>query len=397
LVWWDWVSTRFSRRQERVVTPCRAGERVRSRGVVRQFSFPVLAMLLTVTCGSARAEEQVLNIYNWSDYIAPNTIGDFEKATGIKVNYDTYDSNETLEAKLAAGNSGYDLVGPSLTPFLARQIKGGFYQTLDKSKLPNETHLNKDLLARMAVFDKDNAHAIPWLSGTTGIGYNAELVKKLMPDAPVTSLKMIFDPEVVAKFKECGIVLLDSPTEVFPAALNYLGLNPDSQKPEDLQKAADLLMKIRPFIRKYDSSEYINDLANGDICLAWGYSSDINLARRRAREAGKGVSVVFAIPKEGTQRYIDTLAMPKDAPHPDAAYKFLNYIMDPKVIADTVNAIYVESGNGDAGPYIKPEITADAGIFPSAETEKTIFQVAPSTPEIDRLRTRLWTKVKTGR
>ncbi|MGB8843535.1 MAG: polyamine ABC transporter substrate-binding protein [Aliidongia sp.] len=365
--------------------------------MVRQLFCAILAVFAAALGGSAQAEDQILNIYNWSDYIAPNTIPDFEKATGIKVNYDTYDSNETLEAKLAAGNSGYDLVGPSLTPFLARQIKGGFYQALDKSKLPNSSHLNKDLLARMAVFDKDNAHAIAWLTGTTGIGYNEAAVKRLVPGAPVDSLALIFDPEILSKFKDCGIAMLDSPTEVFPAALNYLHLNPDSQKPEDLQKAADLLLKIRPFIRKFDSSEYINDLANGDLCVAWGYSSDINLARRRAQEAGKGVKVVYAIPKEGTQRYIDTLAMPKDAPHPEAALKFLNYVMDPKVIADTVNTIYVESGNGDAGPFIKPEILNDTGIFPSAETEKTIFQVSPSPPDIDRLRTRLWTKVKTGR
>jgi putrescine transport system substrate-binding protein len=377
--------------------PLKSGERMGSRGVVRQLFCAILAVFAAALGGSAQAEDQILNIYNWSDYIAPNTIPDFEKATGIKVNYDTYDSNETLEAKLAAGNSGYDLVGPSLTPFLARQIKGGFYQALDKSKLPNSSHLSQDLLARMAVFDKDNAHAIPWLTGTTGIGYNEQAVKRLVPGAPVDSLALIFDPEIIGKFKDCGIAMLDSPTDVFPAALNYVGLNPDSQKPEDLQKAADLLMKIRPFIRKFDSSEYINDLANGDICLVWGYSSDVNLARRRAQEAGKGVTVAFAIPKEGTQRYIDTLAMPKDAPHPDAAYKFLNYIMEPKVIADTVNAIYVESGNGDAAPYIKSEIIADPGIFPSVETEKTIVQVSPSAPDIDRLRTRLWTKVKTGR
>jgi putrescine transport system substrate-binding protein len=364
---------------------------------VRQLSFPFLAILLIVAAAPARAEDQVVNIYNWSDYIAPNTIPDFEKATGIKVNYDTYDSNETLEAKLAAGSSGYDLVGPSLTPFLARQVKGGFYQVIDKSKLPNYVHLNRELLARMAVLDKDNAHAIPWMTGTTGIGYNAAMVKQRMPDAPVDSLRMILDPEILAKFKDCGISMLDAPADVFPAALNYLGLNPDSQKPEDLQKAADVLAKVKPFIRKFDSSEYINDLANGDVCLSWGYSSDVNLSRRRAQEAGKGVVVVYATPKEGTQRIIDTLAMPKDAPHPESAYKFLNYIMDPKVIADTVNAIYVQSGNGDAGPYVKPEITSDPGIFTPAEAEKKNFAISVSTAEIDRLRTRLWTKVKTGR
>jgi putrescine transport system substrate-binding protein len=374
----------------------RATQQARRRGVVRLAVLAIVAISLTAAA-PAGAEQPVLNIYNWSDYIAPNTVPDFEKATGIKVNYDTYDSNETLEAKLAAGNSGYDLVGPSLTPFLARQVKGGFYQALDKSKLPNYEHLNNELLARMAPFDKDNAHAIPWMTATTALGYNAEQVKQRMPEAPVDSLKLLFDPEVLAKFKDCGISMLDTPVDVFPAALNYLGLNPDSQNPADLQKAADLLTKIRPFIRKFDSSEYINDLANGDLCIAWGYSSDINLARRRAAEVGKGVTVVTALPKEGTERYIDTLAIPKDAPHPDAAYKFLNYIMDPKVIADTVNTIYVQSGNGDAGPFIKPEILKDPAIYPPEALEKKIFAISASSPEIDRLRTRLWTKLKTGR
>jgi putrescine transport system substrate-binding protein len=365
--------------------------------VVRQLFSPILAMVLMICSGAARAEQPVLNIYNWSDYIAPNTIPDFEKATGIKVNYDTYDSNETLEAKLAAGNSGYDLVGPSLTPFLARQVKGGFYQAIDKSKLPNYVHLNKALLERMAAFDKDNAHAIPWMTGTTAVGYNADKIKQIMPDAPVNSIKMMFDPEILAKFKDCGITMLDTPVDVFPEVLKSLGFDPNSQKPEDLQKAADLLEKLRPYIRKFDSSEYINDLANGDICLAWGYSSDINLARRRANEAGKGVTIVTALPEEGTQRYIDTFAIPADAQHVEAAYKFLNYIMDPKVIADTVNTIYIESGNGDADAFIKPEVLHDPAIYPPAELEKKLFAVMVSTPEIDRLRTRLWTKIKTGR
>jgi putrescine transport system substrate-binding protein len=365
--------------------------------MVRRYSFPMLAVLLAMAAGSAAAEQPTLNIYNWSDYIAPDTVPNFEKATGIKVNYDTYDANETLEAKLAAGNSGYDLVVPSLTPFLARQIKGGFYLPLDKSKLSNYGHLSKPLLERMAAYDKGNLYAIPWMTGTNDIAYNAEKVKQLMPDAPVESLRMMFDPAVLEKFKGCGISVLDSPVDVFPAALNYLGLNPDSQKPEDLQKAADLLLKIRPYIRKFDSSEYINDLANGDLCLAWGYSSDINLARRRAKEAGKGVTVVNVLPKEGTQRYIDTMAIPKDAPHAELAYKFLNYIMDPKTVAATTNAIYVESGNADAAQYVTPEIAKDPTIVPPAEMEAKLFSVSVATPEIDRVRTRLWTKVKTGR
>jgi putrescine transport system substrate-binding protein len=276
-------------------------------------------------------------------------------------------------------------------------VKAGYYQPLDKATLGNYGHLDQALLKRMAVYDAGNAHAIPWMTGTNGIAYNAAKVKKIMANAPVDSLKLIFDPAVLAKFKGCGVSMLDSPTDVFPAALNYLGLDPDSQKPADLQKAAELLLKVRPYIRKFDSSEYINDLANGDLCVAWGYSSDINLARRRAAEAGKGVEIVYAIPKEGSQRWIDTMAMPADAPHPELALQFMNYILRPEVIAETSNTIFIQSGNADAAALVKPEIARDAGIFPPPEVEKKLFMISVSTPELDRLRTRLWTRVKTGR
>lgn len=352
--------------------------------------------LAASVAGAAAADQATLNIYNWSDYIAPGTIPAFEQATGIKVNYDTYDSNETLEGKLAAGSSGYDLVVPTLTPFLARQIKAGFYQKLDKSKLPNWSHLDPALLARMARYDPGNAYAIPWMTGTDGIGYNVKQIKAIMPDAPVDSLSILFDPAILAKFKDCGISVLDSPTDVYPEALKYLGLDPDSQSKEDLQKATDLLIKIRPFIRKFDSSEYINGLANGDLCLVYGYSSDINLARRRAQEAGKGVAVGYAIPRDGTLRYIDTMAIPADAPHPDAALKFLNYIMDPEVVAATSNLIFVESGNADAVKFTKPEIANDPGIFPPAALEAKIYTISPSSHAIDTARTRMWEKVKSG-
>ncbi|HEV2674829.1 MAG TPA: polyamine ABC transporter substrate-binding protein [Aliidongia sp.] len=357
----------------------------------------VAAFGIVAMAGPARAEDgKVLNIYNWSDYIGTDTIANFEKATGIKVSYDTYDANETLDGKLKAGHSGYDLVVPSLTPFLAEQIQSGIYQPLDKSKLPNWSHLDQGLLKRMAVYDKDNAHAIPWVTGTTGIGVVMEKVKAIMPDAPVDSLKFFFDPAILSKFKGCGVTMLDTPNDVFPAVLHYLGLNPDSQKKEDLEKAADVLMKIRPYIRKFDSSEYINDLVNGDVCVSWGYSSDVTLAKRRATEAGKGVTVVYNIPIEGSQRYIDTMAMPKDAPHPDAALKFLNYILQPEVMAETSNTIYGQSGNADAIKFVKPEIASNPGIFPPAEVEAKLFLVSVSTKEIERLKTRLWTKIKSG-
>ncbi len=353
-------------------------------------------VLASVAGASAQAEQASLNIYNWNDYIAPETVPAFEKETGIKVTYDVYDANETLEAKLSAGGSGYDLVVPTLVPFGARQIQAGFYQPLDKSKLPNWNHLDKSLLERMSAYDKGNTYLIPWMTGLVGIAYNVDKIKQIMPDAPVDSLRMIFDPEIVSKFKDCGVSLLDSPTEVFPPALKMLGLDPNSQAIPDLQKAADVHFKIRPFVRKYDSSEYINALANGDICIAWGYSSDIQVAKHRAMEAGKGVKIAFSIPKEGAQRYIDTMAIPKDAPHADAALKFMDFIMRPEVIAKTSNKIYVQSGNADARQFVDPEVANDKGIFVPPEVEATIYSISPSTPDVDRARTRFWTRVKTG-
>lgn len=354
----------------------------------------VAALLVGAAPGSAA--DAVLNIYNWNDYIAPDTVPAFEKATGIKVSYDLYDANETLEGKLSAGNSGYDIVVPTLVPFAARQIKAGFYQPLDKSKLTNYGHLDKGLLARMEAQDSGNAHLVPWLSAIVVMGYNVDKIKQIMPDAPLDSLRMVFDPKVVEKFKECGVSIMDSPTEVFPPALLWLGLNPDSKKAEDLKKAADLLKEIRPSVRRFDSSEYINALADGDICLAWGYSSDMEVAKHRAIEAGKGVNISVVIPKEGAERYIDVLAIPKDAPHPEAALKFINFIMQPEEIAKTSSKVYAMSGNADAKPFVSPEAAADPVIFPSPEVEKTLFTITASDPATDRLRTRLWTEIKTG-
>lgn len=355
-----------------------------------------VAALALSAAGPARAADTTLNIYNWNDYIAPETVPNFEKATGIKVTYDLYDANETLEGKLSAGGSGYDIVVPSLVPFAARQIKAGFYQPLDKSKLKNYEHLDKGLLARMAAQDPGNAYLVPWMSGTVVMGYNVDKIKKLLPNGPVDSLKMLFDPEVVAKLKECGVSIMDSPTEVFPPALLSLGLDPDSKKPEDLKKAAALLMKTRPSVRRYDSAEYINALANGDICIAWGYSSDMQVAKHRAMEAGKGVNISVVIPKEGAQRYIDVLAIPKDAPHPEAALKFIDFIMQPEEIAKTSSKIYVMSGNADAKPFVAADVAADPTIFPPAEVEKNIYTITGSDAATDRLRTRLWTQIKTG-
>jgi putrescine transport system substrate-binding protein len=351
---------------------------------------------LIVATGQALAAEAVLNVYNWNDYIAPDTLPAFEKATGVKVAYDLYDANETLEGKLSAGGSGYDLVVPTLVPFAARQIKAGFYQPLDKSKLANYSQIDKGLLARMEAQDPGNAHLVPWLSAIVVMAYNVDKIRQAFPDAPLDSLSMVFDPKVVEKFRECGVSVMDSPTEVFPPALLSLGLHPDSKKPEDLKKAAARLSEIRPSVRRFESSEYINALANGDICLAWGYSSDLEVAKHRALEAGKGVNIAVVIPKEGAERYIDVLAIPRDAQHVEAAHKFIDFVMRPEEAAKTSSKVFAMSGIADARPFVAPHVAADPVIFRSPEVEKTLYTITSSDPAIDRLRTRLWTEVKTG-
>ncbi|HEX4195770.1 MAG TPA: extracellular solute-binding protein, partial [Stellaceae bacterium] len=329
--------------------------------------FPVIiAAVGVVVAGAASTpragadEEKILNVYNWSDYIAEDTVANFTKETGIKVHYDVYDSNEVLEAKLLAGHSGYDVVVPSAAPYLARQASSGVYKKIDKAALKNYDDLDPQILAAAANADPGNQFGVPYMWGTTGFGYNRAQVKKALGDnAPLDSSALVFDPANAQKLGACGIELLDSAQELFPAALAYLHADPLSRTQADLDRAAGVIQAIRPAIRKFHSSEYINDLANGDICVAWGYSSDINLAKRRAAEANKGVTVVYSIPKEGSERYIDTMAMPKDAPHPQAALAFLNYIMQPEVMAETSNTIYGQSGNADAIKFVKPEIAAD--------------------------------------
>jgi putrescine transport system substrate-binding protein len=365
--------------------------------MIKRISFLVVAIALAGLNGANAADKPTLNIYNWSDYIAPDTLEKFTKETGIEVNYDTYDSNETLDAKLAAGSSGYDLVVPTLSPWLARQLKAGYYQPLDKSKLPNYKNLDPKILARMSKIDVDNAHAIPWGISTIGIIYNEDQIKKRMPDAPVDSLSMMFDVKILSKFKDCGISFLDSPTEVFPAALKYLGLNPDTQNVEDLKKAADLMLTLRPYIRKFDSSGYLNDLANGDSCLVWGYLNDGIMSRRRAIQAGNGVKIKYVIPKEGTQFFLDTMAMPKDAPHPDLAYKFLDFVMRPDISAALGNFLFLQTGNLESEKLLRPEILSDPGIFPPAATWDKLYLISVATPELERQRTRQWTRIKTNR
>ncbi|WP_422000627.1 polyamine ABC transporter substrate-binding protein [Reyranella sp.] len=359
---------------------------------------PLVAALLALAVSPALAQSKgQVNVYNWSDYIAPELLKGFEKDTGIKVNYTTYDSNEILEAKLRAGRSGYDVVVPTASPFFVRQLAAGLYQPLDKAKLRNWKNLDPGIMAQLAKYDPGNAHAIPWMWGTTGIGYNVEAVKKRMPDAPVDSLRMIFDPAVVSKFADCGVMLLDSSTDVLPAALKYLGLDPDSKKPEDLAKAADVVKAVRPFIRKFHSSEYINALAGGDICLAFGYSGDIFQARDRAAKAKDRQDIAYAIPKEGSLLWIDVAAIPKDAPNAANALAFLDFLLEPRVAAASSELTGYANANDPATALLPKDISGNPLIYPPADVRAKLYTITAGTAEQTRDRTRLWTTVKTGR
>ncbi len=346
---------------------------------------------------AAAAEEPVLHVYNWSDYIAPDTIANFEKETGITVTYDVYDGNEVLEAKLLAGHSGYDIVVPSASPFMARQIKAGAYRMLDKSKLPNWKNLDPRLLALAATADAGSAHGVPYLWGVTGIGYNvAMLDRALGPDVPHDRLALLFDPALAEKLSGCGIGLLDTPQEVFPAALAYLGLDPKSRDLDDLDRAAELIQRIRPYVRKFHSSQYINDLAAGDLCIALGYSGDVIQARNRASEAESGVDIAFRVPREGAQMSIDMLGIPADAPHPDNALRFIDYILQPEIIAAVSNAVSYPNPNLAATAYVKPEIRDDPGIYPPESVRRLLYIDLPAPRAYERIRTRLWSRCKSG-
>ncbi|HUE11825.1 MAG TPA: polyamine ABC transporter substrate-binding protein [Steroidobacteraceae bacterium] len=349
----------------------------------------------TAASGAAPDTGKVLNLYIWSDYLAPNTLSDFEKQTGIKVHVAYFDTNETLETKLLAGSSGYDIVVPTASYF-ERQIKAGVYLTLDKSKLPNLKNMDPQLMARVAMHDPGNDHGVIYTWGTNGIGYNEKMVKALMPDAPLDSWRLVFDPAVAAKIAKCGISVLDSPAEMMRAVLNYLGRDPNSQKPEDLTVAESTLLKIRPYIRNINSSEYIEALANGDLCVAVGYNGDVLQARDRARDANKGIDISYMVPKEGSILWFDMLAIPKDAPDPDSAYAYMNYIMTPQVIADISDFKRYANANAAAQPLVLAAVRDDPAIYPPPELrQKLAVQLADSADQT-RAITRVWQKFKTG-
>ncbi|MGE4060554.1 MAG: polyamine ABC transporter substrate-binding protein [Sphingomonadales bacterium] len=339
-------------------------------------------------------EEKVLNVYNWSDYIAADTLENFQKETGIKVNYDVYDSMNMLEAKLFAGGSGYDVVFPSLTPFLARQVKAGIYQPLDKAKLSNYAGLSPTILKTMTKNDPDNTYGVPYMVAPTGIGINVAKVKERLVSVPEASGDLLFNPEVTAKLKDCGISLLDDPVDVIPAVLAWMGKDPTSQDPADLATAMEALQKIKGNLKYIHSSSYINDLANGDLCVAQGYGGDLVQARDRAKEANNGVDILPLIPKEGTAFVIDTMAIPKDAPHPNNAHVFINYMMRPDVVAAITNT----TGYANAVPAslekVDEAIKSDPFIYPSDDERAKGFSVPPAEQDYERERTRAWTTFK---
>ena len=343
------------------------------------------------------AEGRSVNIYNWSDYIAEDTIESFQKETGIKVVYDVYDSNEVLEAKLLAGKSGYDIVFPTARPFADRHIKAKLYQTYDKSKLSNHANLDKNILSTLADIDPNNAHLIPYMWGTTGIGINVDKVRAILgKDAKLDSWSLLFDPKTVAKLSSCGVSLMDDSTEVFVAARAYIGGKPNDNSKAGIKQASDVVNAVRPSIRYFHSSQYINDMANGDLCVAHGYSGDILQARDRAAEAKNGVNIIYVVPSEGAVVWTDVAALLADAPHVEEAHVFANYLMRPEVIAGISNFVAYANANAKAETLVDEAVRNDPGIYPSADVRARLITLkTPSDKEVRNI-SRAWTRVKTG-
>ncbi|KQO75974.1 polyamine ABC transporter substrate-binding protein [Rhizobium sp. Leaf262] len=343
---------------------------------------------------STMASERVVHVYNWSDYIDQSILEDFTSETGIKVVYDVFDNNELLETKLLAGASGYDVVVPT-APFLARQIKADVFQKLDKTKLTNIGNLWPDIMDRLAVYDPGNQYAINYMWGTTSIGYNVDKLKAALGDVPVDSWNIIFDPANAKKLSSCGINILDAPDETMAIALAYLGKNPNSKETPDLQAGAEVFKKIRPSVRSFNSSAYINELATGDICITIGFSGDVLQAKARAEEANNGVNVEYSIPKEGTYMWFDNLAIPADAKHVEEAHAFINYLMKPEVIAKASNYVRYANGNLASQEFVDKDVRKNASVYPPDAVLDKLFTISPYDQKQQRVLTRLWTGIKT--
>ena len=357
-----------------------------------------LAGLMTVAATSAMAqEEKVLNIYNWSDYIAVDTIQNFEKETGIKVRYDTFDNNEILHAKLVAGKTGYDIVVPS-SGWARLQMDGGLLRKLDKAQLPNLKYLDPDIQSQIASLDPGNQYLVNWLWGYTTIGINTAKVKAALGAEPMPAnvWELFFNPKYVSKLKSCGVSVLDSASEVLPVALHYLGKDPFSKNSADYQEASNLLKSVRPYVTLFSSSGYINDMAGGSVCLALGWNGDINIARQRAIDGKTGQDIVALIPKNGGILFFDMMAIPVDAPHAKNAHMFINYIMRPEVHASLTNKVFYANPNKESRKLIKPEVAQNPSVFPSTPEMATMVPPKALTNDLRRLITRVYTSFKTG-
>ncbi|MCI0635484.1 MAG: polyamine ABC transporter substrate-binding protein, partial [Actinobacteria bacterium] len=339
---------------------------------------------------------RVVNVYNWSDYIDPAVLEKFTAETGIEVRYDVFDSNEVLETKLLTGRSGYDVVVPSAY-FLERQIKAGVFRALDRSKLPGLANIDPEIARLAAAHDPGNEHSVVYMWGTTGIGYDAGEVAETMPDAPVDSWSFVFDPKVISRFKDCGVSVLDDPTDMVGTVLLWLGKDPNSEDEADLRLAEEKLLAIRPFVRTIHSSQYIDDLANGEVCVVVGYSGDVLQAADRAAEAGRTHEIAYSIPREGALMWFDTLAIPADAPHPDEALAFIDYLTRPDVAAANSNFVYYANANAAATPLLEPELREDASIYPPPDVKSRLRPNLAKSPEFTRSLNRTWTRFTTGR
>jgi putrescine transport system substrate-binding protein len=362
---------------------------------------PTPAGQTTMPSGIAASEQdrgdaqRVLNVYNWSDYIDPSVVPAFEKEYGIHVNYDVFDSNEVLETKLLAGHTGYDLVVPSAS-FMQRQIQAGVFQKLDKSLLPNLKDLDPQITQIIQTHDPGNQYGVNYLWGTSGVGYNEAQIAQAMPNAPVDSFRMFYDPSIVRRFQKCGVSILDAPDEVVGTVLIYLGKDPNSESLDDLKAAAQVLSSIRPYIRMINSSRYIDELANGDICLALGWSGDVGQARARARENGKDLQIRYNIPREGAIMFFDMLAIPADAAHPKNAHLFIDYLLRPEVAAKNSSMMHFATSNAAAYRLVDPAVYNDRGVYPSEAQKAHLYPNAARSLVFTRALNRTWTRFKTG-
>ncbi|WP_439828392.1 polyamine ABC transporter substrate-binding protein [Aeromonas enteropelogenes] len=355
----------------------------------------LITLALTMGLANVAQAAPVVHFYNWSDYIGETTLSDFQQATGIKTVYDVFDSNETLEGKLLTGRTGYDLVVPS-NNFLAKQIQAGAFQKLDKSQLPNLANLDPVLLSQLDKVDPGQQYAVPYLWGTNGIGYNVDKIKAVLGVDKIDSWATIFEPENMAKLSRCGVAFLDSADEMIPAVLNYLGLDPNSHEPADIKKAEAQLLKVRPYVAYFHSSKYIGDLANGDICVAAGFSGDILQAAARAEEAGKGVNIAYSIPKEGANLWFDMMAIPADAHNIKEAHALINYVLRPEVIAKISNYVGYANPNAKAGEFMDEEVRKDERVYPPQAVLEHLFVQEAHPRAVQRQMTRSWTKIKSG-